>query len=331
MKKTSLKIISLALACILLLSAFACSGGEQKAETPAPDGQDAQASAEPTAETTAEPTEEPTAAPTEELAPDLTSKPQSYYVPSNEDLIEQAFPIAEAIGAVHNKHYSKENAIVQLLMNFAKYDPDYEGYRLLVQISFIAEEPFQNIIISGWPDKDGVYRFGMKDAAMGAGADEFALKTVYDSEVFDAYQTLLCETEFIITPEDIAAAGCTATEGEEYLLAVGRCWQQKYAEFFTDLPENYPGNCYEMQPLDCELHFYKPEQGTVSFRVGFASLPSDLRAIHMNYFEVDTGSVFADESYPPEIYGWLVTYGYTRLEQQEDGSWVGTTSCHTMG
>ena len=152
----------------------------------------------------------------------------------------------------------------------------------------------------------------------------------YSEDIGAAYRESLGET-FIITPEDIANAGCTATEGEEYLLAVGRCWQQKYAEFFTSLPENYPGYCYEMLPLGCTVDRYFADQNKVQFVAGFASRPADLRAIACLYFGINEGANFADESYPPEIYGWLVTYGGTMLQKQADGSWVGTTSCHDFG
>lgn len=323
MKKVFLKTISLALACILLLSVCACSGGEQNSATPAPDGQQAQASAEPTPGPTSESTPKLTAEPTP------TRQPQSYWVPVDEQLIEWAFPLIETVGAVHNKHYSPEHASVQ---GYMEYDISY-GYRLLLYIGFASEEPAQGLKLLCRPDNEGNYSFNMKDLTMMGTTieSEQAWIATYPEDVWTAYQQSLKETRFIITPEDIAEAGCTATEGEEYLLAVGRCWQQKYAEYFTSLPENYPGYCYEMRPLDCMVDHYNADQNTVQFVAGFASRPADLQAISFNYFEGDWGANFADESYPPEIYGWLVTYGGTMLQKQADGSWVGTTSCHTFG
>ena len=150
----------------------------------------------------------------------------------------------------------------------------------------------------------------------------------YPDEVWQEYTAYMDEREtVVITPEDIAAAGCTETEGEEYLLAIGRCYQQKLCELFTDMPENYPGHCCEMRPISCETILSEDGQ-QLRLRLGFASLPKDLRLI-FNRFAGDTyTSNFADESYPPEIFGWLITYGNTDLKKQADGSWVGTTRCH---
>ena len=335
MKNFSLKTYAIALAFILLLSAFACSGGEQKAETPAPNEQQAQTTDEPADEPTAEPATEPSAEPSPEPTVEPTADPAAEppavptAVPTampldgpstdeEKQYAEAAYRFVEQIGRIHNKHFSSENTTV------GEFD--------WLSVVFQAEEPGQSIRMLGKPDGNGGYTFSMKDMTMVMLINEFReqeWRDSYSEDVWKAYERSLRGAHFVITPEDIAAAGCTATEGEEYLLAVGRCWQQKYAEFFTSLPENYPGYCYEMQPLDCSIDRYNEEQNRLQLHVG--SRPEDQRAITYLYFELDEGGGFADESYPPEIYGWLVTYGYTRLEQQEDGSWVGTTSCHTMG
>lgn len=328
MKRNLIKAFEITLALILLLSAFACGAKDNENRTalatPAADP-----TAAPTPGKTPEKTPEPVPTPNPSREPDPTPGPQSYWVPADEQLAEWAFSLIKTVGAVHNKHYSPERATVQGYMEYN----DEGGYRLLLYAGFGSEEIGQGLMLLCRPDNEGNYSFEMKDLTMMGTTieSEQAWIATYPEDVWTAYQQSLNETRFIITAEDIEAMGCTATEGEEYLLAVGRCWQQKYAEYFTSLPENYPGYCYEMLPLDCTVNRYNEEQNTVQFVAGFASRPADLRAISFNYFETDMGVEFADESYPPEIYGWLVTYGGTMLKQQADGSWVGTTSCHTFG
>ncbi len=332
MKRNLLKTFSLALAFILLLSACACGGnGSENGQ------QTADNSAAPTEAPTPEPTEAPTPEPTAVPTPEPTAEPTaptaeqrySNWSLADDTIIEAAFPFAEAIGAVHNVHYSPELTSVQGILE----DEGPSGYRLYISVGFGTDRIGHGLAMHCTPDENGCYIFKMQDITLGGMDPDYEAKWIatYPEDIWADYQKRLQEARFIITPEDIAAVGCTATEGEEYLLAVGRCWQQKYAEFFMNLPENYPGYCYDMQPLDCSLKGYVPEESTVMFYLGFASRPLDLRAISYNYFEGDSGAQFADESYPPEIYGWLVTYGGTMLEQQEDGSWVGTTSCHTFG
>ncbi|GEM_PF-3245788 len=328
MRRISIRASALMLTFILLLSACACVGNGSENGQQTADNSAAPATQEPSAEPTEAPMPEQTAEPTPEPAEKPTPGPTAMPLdgPSTEEekqYAEAAYQFIEQIGRIHNKHFSPENTTVSEFY----WQPE------LLSVIFQAEEPGQSIRMLGKPDGNGGYTFSMKDMTMVMINDfrEQEWLDSYSEDIWAAYHESLGEARFVITPEDIAATGCTATEGEEYLLAVGRCWQQKYAEFFMNLPENYPGYCYEMLPLDCTVDHYYADQNKVQFVAGFASRPADLRAIAYLYFEIDEGGGFADESYPPEIYGWLVTYGGTILEQQADGSWVGTTSCHNFG
>ncbi len=58
--------------------------------------------------------------------------------PTDEELIEMAYQIAERIGAVHNKHYSMENVPVSDYPWYASgEDPHW------VRVSFGSDEPGQ--------------------------------------------------------------------------------------------------------------------------------------------------------------------------------------------
>ncbi|MBR6007027.1 MAG: hypothetical protein IK064_05305, partial [Clostridia bacterium] len=228
---------------VFLLSAFACTGRNAGHE-----GQDAIVTAEPTAApatnvptTEAPATDEPTAAPTE--APEPTEEPISYWVPQAEWFIDEAFPVIERIGAVHGLRFSKADSSAQ---GYMQYSSD-GGYRLIMNISFFGDRPCTALAITAYPDNFGEYTFSVGDVFIpGRFEDEEAWRASYPEEVWRDLNDLSDSARFIITPEEIAGSGCTETEGEEYLLAVGRCYQQKLAEFFRNLPENYPCSCIDM-------------------------------------------------------------------------------------
>ncbi len=315
MKILSNKSVALILTVMLLLPIIACAVPGETAE---------QSTGSPTAPVTTEP---PAPEPTAE--PEATQEPKSFVLAADENYIDEVFPLIEAIGAIHNKHYSRENAFFNYRAMI--YDPQ-TGYHLYMRIRFVSDEPGQILEVSAVPDNQGVISFNIRDIHM-CDADNYnneAWIAAYPEELWQEYSDYMDGNEtIVITPEDISATGCTAAEGEEYLMAIGSCYQRKLCELFTGMPENYPGYCREMQPVECRIiSLDSPDEDIARFYLRFASLPNDLRTI-FNWFDTDREeSCFADESYPPEIFGWLITHGCIDLYRQKDGSWTGSTSCH---
>ena len=123
-------------------------------------------------------------------------------------------------------------------------------------------------------------------------------------------------TVITVTPGDIAAHGCSAAEGGEYLDAVGECFTEKLAKLFEDADEAFYAKCRE-----AKLNFAvrNPNEDGVYF-ISIATRPVDLQGV---WLYSDYQDIFNNGSVHPEFYGWFDLCGEVRLQRQQDGSWTG--------
>ena len=123
------------------------------------------------------------------------------------------------------------------------------------------------------------------------------------------------EERIVVTPEDIVTAGCTETEGDEYMLTVARLCAEKMAELLTGAPEGFPARCIKAVATRCEYH----ELPISGYSVSLAVIPEDQFSFE-RFFSTDM-TLFEDEAYP-ELWGWGEYRGIVELEREGD-NWVG--------
>ncbi len=122
--------------------------------------------------------------------------------------------------------------------------------------------------------------------------------------------------EIVLIADEIKSSGCTATTGNEYFEAVGRCYAEKIAAHYTDAPESCPMKCYEAQVLKVERSLNAEN----SYYVELAFRPCSIAPFYIAsdyYAEIITGDDY------PDHFGWIKLYGNIQLTPHEDGSWSG--------
>lgn len=298
MKKVFLKTISLALACILLLSVCACNGGEQNSATPAPEDQQALASAEPTDK----PTEAPTPEPTDE--PSATMPPDEWF-------IDQAFPLLSQVAAVHGMELDRATALVR-----DSY-PDGAPY---VEVECRESEGGAGFLVVLFRDGSGGYSLQPDAGTVKiVNADENPNSEEYLRELANDY----LGGRLTVTPEEVLASGCTAADGDEFLSAVGMLMQEKLAKRFLTAPGDSPIGFYEIKSYGCS------RDNTVDGRywMGFAVRAKDVSGLANfvtdNYVVID---------YEDEVgcFGWILFQGWVDIAENPDGSMTCGDFCINM-
>ena len=305
--KLSLTVTATIIVLLLTVIVFAaCGVNGQEAETPAPDKQDANASVEPTLAPTPELTPEPTDAPTPE--------PTSYPEPSDEELIETAWTYAETISSINEFICIKEGAEVE------RYHVDVNtpgsplnNVRVIFPIgsgeSSVPDYLAIMLKIRNRTELSLEYYYGfLKDPDY----------RIWSKEVdISSWERTVNKMQIVLTPEEIAASGCTATEGDEYLDAVGVCFQKKLVEAYLSFPEDSPIHFIEVRPLSC----VRTEYLEGDYHLEYAVRVNDPFAVYL----VFEGSLrWANSEMISEgLSGWFLLHGYTGIERQEDGSWIG--------
>ncbi len=309
MKRSLLKTFSITLAFILLLSVCACAGNGQETETPAPDGQQVQATAEPM------PTPEPTEAPTPELTPEPTEAPTPE-PPEDEWFIQTAWSYGEIFSEIHELHCRTEEAEVVRRPS----DPNDPSSRLSGAIvSFPIENSGSSVpvYLTVQLRSNNGQDFGLEKINVRVNDPDYGVWRT-EREI-DRWEGELNALQIVLTPEDIAASGCTATEGDEYLDAVGQCFQQKLTEIYLSFPEDSPIHFIEVRPLGCN----RTEYLEGDYEMLFAVRSADPLAADILFENACSVIGFYGNPYGEEFSGWLLLHGFGRVTRQEDGSWIG--------
>ena len=117
-----------------------------------------------------------------------------------------------------------------------------------------------------------------------------------------------------VTEEDVKKAGCSETEGDEYMRAVYRCYSEKLAALLTEAAGSAPFGCKAADVLYCE----PDEDFPGSYFIRLAVVPTDIEAFAAF---CDEDIAFSGEEYPEAYYCRALFYGRTTLVKGEDGSW----------
>ena len=288
------------LAALFAISAAACTNGGNN------EGGKQDAHSTPHETQPAGPTEGPSAEPAPEFTADPTEKPQQPF-PDDEWFIEEAWKAACAIGNALNMHpdrgsieiwHSSGNHptfYVELYMN------DY-GPRLDLHFNYSSDANGYKLVSAFCPFNRDFFKSEEEQAEWW---QNFNRDMVTWRQKFE-------NPRITVTPNDIAAYGCTETEGDEYMDAVAHLMQKKWADLFRSEPEGSVLYCYELK------------EGSVSFSGAEGSFCcmarfSDPAAIDeffdgQTWFDADEGS---------ETYGWICFAVRCKMTQQEDGSWLG--------
>ena len=300
MKNQILKISAILLASILLLSAFACCSNGQDAETPAPEDQQAQATAEPTAAPTAEPTAVLTPTPIPE--PEPTAAPDT----AETGLIEAAWPIAEKLGEVNNQQFDKAGAAVQ--SNTYSADVSFPS------VTF----PGEMLVITVEKDEYGNYKADPWSAYVEPA--EWAadgLHAQYGPEVIGAKHDELANARITVTADEIRASGCTAEIGSEaYMEAAAALYGEKLAEYYRgSLTEDTPFCCYDARFVFAQESAIHQDSYDVviAFRV---------RDILPFSYLFSYGPTYCNGTYYPGYEGWLVGSTLVHVDLAPDGSFA---------
>ena len=153
MQKSIIRLTAMLIAALLLLSAFACGAKDnENKDALAAASADASTAAAPTPGKMPEKTPEPVPTPNSSREPDPSPTPESYELVADICYIADAFPLIETIGAIHNTHYSIENAFFNRRAMY--YEPG-TGYHLYMRIRFVSDEPGQILEIDAVPDNRG--------------------------------------------------------------------------------------------------------------------------------------------------------------------------------
>ena len=259
-------------------------------------------SAEPTAEAptnmpdlTRAPTPEPTIDPTPEQTPEQTKER-----PSDEWFIEQAWSVAQRVGEVFGVEFNKESSSV---LNSERTPC----------VFFDASEPTDITGVSiGFLDYKGINDFSviMFGSSLNF-SNKSAAATEREREIVE-WRKRWGEQRIVVTPEEIVTAGCTETEGDEYMQTVARLCGEKMAELLTGAPEGFPARCIKAVAAGCE---YVDWTYTSGYAVSMAVIPEDPLGFEL-FFDIDM-TLFEDEAYP-ELWGWCEYGGLLELEREGD-------------
>ena len=119
----------------------------------------------------------------------------------------------------------------------------------------------------------------------------------------------------IVTPDDIAAAGCTEFNGQEYYDTVGACYAAKLAELYKNAPEGYHSRCAEADAVTVEPGVWLSGAYTVSL----ALRPEDIFA-----FTAARNAAYLvnDGRRNGTLFGRIVISDVVELAELPDGSWT---------
>ena len=289
------KHIFMLLIAALLLLAAACSSRQGDSglvkQTLEP------TSAEPTAEA---PTNMPdlTRAPTPEPTIDPTPEPtqeQTKERPSDEWFIEQAWSVAQRIGEIYGLKLDRETAdawgFSDRWVEFRASDIEYAKG---VRIAFV-DNGHNNDFVIDMHDSHIMYSFENDEDTQ---------------EAIPEWWELWREQRIVVTPEDIVTAGCTETEGDEYMQTVARLCGEKMAELLTGAPEGFPARCIKAVAAGSR---YVEWTNTSGYAVSMAVIPEDPLGFEL-FFDIDM-TLFEDEAYP-ELWGWCEYGGLWELERE---------------
>lgn len=305
MKKPIIKLFAMLLATLLLLSTFAC-GGDQKIEAPAPNNQQAQASTEPTTEPAAVPTPgttlEPTIAPT--LEPSATMPPDEWF-------IEHALSLLSRVAAVHGMELDRATAIVR------NPYPDSAPY---IEVECRESAGGAGFLVVLFRDGSGGYSLQPDAGTVKiVNADENPYSEEYLRELANDY----LGGGLTVTPEEVLASGCTATDGDEFLSAVGMLMQEKLAERFLTAPGDSPIGLYEIRCYGCS----RDNAVDGRYWMGFAVRAKDVSGL-ANF--VTDNYVVIDYEDDVGCFGWILFQGSVDIAENPDGSMTCGDFCINM-
>ncbi len=308
MKRTK-RIFILTLLLAALLLAAACSSRQEDSglvkQTPEP-ATDAPANKkEPTAEPTFEPTPEPTPEPT--LDPTQEAKKER---PSDEWFIEQTWPVAQRVGEIHGFKPDRGTAYVV-----------GDGYDVYVMLRESDSDGAKGVGI-GFKDHSHNNEFAveMRDSMLlfpqAYGEDT--------AQAIDEWWERWEKQRIVVTPEDIINAGCTETEGDEYMQTVAKLCAERMAELLTGAPEGFPARCIKAAPARCGYVEMEYKSG---YGASIAFIPEDPLGFDL-FFDKDM-TLFEDEAYP-ELWGRCSYGGILELEREGD-NWIAGASFYREG
>ncbi|MBO6060669.1 MAG: hypothetical protein J6P98_00940, partial [Clostridia bacterium] len=213
--------------------------------------------------------------------------------------VNAAFITAQAIGRVHGMEFDRDEAE----WNVQDYDGIVEEY-----VSFTDRNGHGELVTFFHPDRlvngavpPSYFDLWPAEADIPGGID--AWRSRYDSETVT------------ITPDDIRAHGCTATEGEEYVRAAYECWAEKLAQRLVKAGSDDPARCTEAALVYCEPDEDYP--GNWFFRIAVKPASTENFAAF-----TDWTLGFIDGRFPAEYYGWVNFWGRTELTENADGSFT---------
>lgn len=244
-------------------------------------------------------TEGPSAVPTEavEDTPGPTEEARAGF--DEADAIEAAIPVANEIGRVNGCEFDTEGAECTV------FESDEETEYL---VSFPAREIGGTLNVTVCSNSAGEYSIPFSGLDYGPGGH---------NEEDNMWRETFGAEPITVTPEDIAASGCTATEGDEYMRAVYECFAAKAAERLVGAEEGVPARCIEAAPVYCE----PDEDFPGMYMVKLAVIPADL----YSYARFcDGGVTFCPKEYSEEYYCRAIFLGRPVLTQGSDGSWTGS-------
>ena len=297
MKKT---IISIILAALMLVSAFtACTNPAEPVDDPTePPATDAPATDIPA-------TEGPTAQPTDTPEPALTFPPEEW-------LLDKAWEVYSRIAEVHG---------VKLDRSVYEINSSPEAFQ--AGITFYECERGAGLTgtIRAKRDRYGHIIGGDDPFEIPFSQMSFIFPEDWEqpADLYDEAREAELRAKFdaiTVTPEDIAAYGCTATGGNELLEAVAACYAEKCTAFYTEADEGFHSKCYEAAVSSVELTNEEEGRSLIFIAVRPVDIFKFTLVRSLDY-SINDGST--DE----RLFGWINIYGDVTFEQREDGSWIG--------
>lgn len=296
--KKSKHIFMLLLAALLLLAA-ACNNRQGDSGLVKQTGEPT--SAEPASDAPTNMTEltrAPTQEPTDESTPEPTKEAKKER-PSDEWFIEQAWPVAQRVGEIYGLKLAKETACV------------FGSTERFVELRESDSEDAKGVLIEFEDNEhNNDFVIDMSDSVL-LGWREYDEDTAKEITEWWKYWS---EQRVVVTPEDIVTAGCTETEGDEYMLTVARLCSGKIAELLTGAPEDFPARCIKAAVARC--NYSEREQS--GYYVSIPVIPEDPHGFEL-FFDYDM-TLFENEAYP-EFWGWCRYGGRLELEREGD-NWV---------
>lgn len=298
------RIIALLLTVALFAGFAACTKDGKKTDSALPTDASASAPATETAPTAAATEPAQTNEPTQTTAPDPD-------FPTDEWFIDEAWKFAQVVAELHDQHYSREDAYF-----WDKHlSPEPSATGNYCWIVFPSIDGPQDLMVEINRGSDGNFRVDADFASLQMSDDTYQ-QLLREKNIYE-WSRRLQETQIVVTAEDIAAAGCTASEGREYMDTVYNCYCEKLMEFYRGLPADCPAYSYEAKLVSCVY-----DESADQYYMDFAFKAPDIFGLWMTF---EDSVRFADENCDPEYYGWLILSGspVSGLTQLVDGSWIG--------